>query len=106
LSRLVKVVNLKELATNPIYKVNLNGQPILLILEGDEVFAISGVCTHEEADLSYGTIRDNVIVCPLHSSEFDLKTGVVELPPASKPLRTFRTKIQDDAVFLFDDTSS
>jgi len=40
------------------------------------------------------------VVCPLHLSQFNLKTGEVMNPPASVPLRRFNIKIEDDTIFV------
>jgi nitrite reductase/ring-hydroxylating ferredoxin subunit len=78
----------------------LEGVKVLLSnLEG-EVHAVSGVCTHEDYDLSEGFILDGVVVCTLHLSQFDLKTGEVYNPPATVPLRVLNVKIQEDAIFV------
>jgi nitrite reductase/ring-hydroxylating ferredoxin subunit len=80
--------------------VELEGVKVLLSnLEG-EVHAVSGVCTHEDYDLSEGFILDGVVVCTLHLSQFDLKTGEVYNPPATVPLRVLNVKIQEDAIFV------
>ncbi len=48
--------------------------------------AFQDECTHEECSLADGEIDDGVIVCPCHSSGFDVATGDVLSPPALDPL--------------------
>ncbi len=78
----------------------LEGTKILLSNLGGEVHAVSEVCTHEDYDLSKGFILDGAVVCALHLSQFDLKTGEVYNPPAEVPLRVFNVKIEEDAIFV------
>jgi len=40
------------------------------------------------------------VVCPLHLSQFDLKTGQVMNPPATEPLKTFNVQIRGDEIFV------
>lgn len=76
------------------------GTKLLLSLVGGEVHAVSGVCTHEEFDLVDGIVIEDAVTCPLHLSQFDLRTGQVYNPPATEPLRVFNVKIDGDMVFV------
>ncbi len=67
---------------------------------GGEVSAVSGTCTHEEADLGLGFILEDRVVCPLHLSQFDLRTGEVMNPPATTSLKCFNVKIEAETVFV------
>jgi nitrite reductase/ring-hydroxylating ferredoxin subunit len=80
--------------------VDLRGSHVLLAMVGGEVHALSGTCTHADADLGLGFLVEDRVVCPLHLSQFDLKTGQVLNPPATEPLRRFNVKIQDGTVFV------
>lgn len=96
----MRALPLSELQPGTMAGVELEGVKVLLSnLEG-EVHAVSGVCTHEDYDLSEGFILDGVVVCTLHLSQFDLKTGEVYNPPATVPLRVLNVKIQEDAIFV------
>jgi 3-phenylpropionate/trans-cinnamate dioxygenase ferredoxin subunit len=67
---------------------------------GGELFAVSDVCTHAHALLHEGTL-DRVrctIECPLHSTEFDLRTGKVLTPPATEPISTFPLRLNGDEI--------
>ena len=96
----MRALPLSELQPGTMAGVELEGVKVLLSnLEG-EVHAVSGVCTHEDYDLSEGFILDGVVVCTLHLSQFALKTGEVYTPPATVPLRVLNVKIQEDAIFV------
>ena len=80
--------------------VDVQGKHILLSnLEGT-VYAVAGYCTHEEADLGSGFMLEDRVTCPLHLSQFDLRTGAVLNPPASQPLERFNVKIEDGKIFV------
>jgi nitrite reductase/ring-hydroxylating ferredoxin subunit len=89
-----------ELAEGTIATVDLEGTHILLAKIGGEVYAVSGTCTHEEADLGLGFLMEERVVCPLHLSAFDVRTGSVLNPPATEPVRKFNVKIEDGAIFV------
>jgi len=89
-----------ELGEGSMSSVDLKGTHILVAKIGGEVSAVSGVCTHEEADLGLGFVIEDRVVCPLHLSQFDLRTGQVMNPPAEVPLRRFNVKIEGDTIFV------
>jgi nitrite reductase/ring-hydroxylating ferredoxin subunit len=80
--------------------VEVEGTKLLISNISGEIYAVSGVCTHEEFDLVDGMVVENSVVCPLHLSTFDLRTGEVYNPPAVDPLKVFNVKIDGDTVFV------
>ncbi len=80
--------------------VDVEDKHVLLANIDGEVYAVSGYCTHEETDLVNGFMIEDRVVCPLHLSEFDLKSGAVQNPPATAPLVKFNVKIEDETVFI------
>jgi nitrite reductase/ring-hydroxylating ferredoxin subunit len=96
----VAVVESSRLSEGSLVSVDVRGYHILLTRIAGTVYAVSGTCTHEEADLALGFRLDDRITCPLHLSQFDLRTGEVLNPPATEPLRNFNTKIEGDTIFV------
>ncbi len=76
------------------------GTKLLISNIGGKVYAVSGVCTHEEFDLAEGIVVEDAVTCPLHLSQFDLRTGVVYNPPATEPLKVFNVKIDGGVIFV------
>lgn len=64
------------------------------------IFATDGMCTHEQQHLSDGLVIDRVIECPLHQGRFDIVTGRALSPPVCIDLKTYKTKIEDDEVYI------
>jgi 3-phenylpropionate/trans-cinnamate dioxygenase ferredoxin subunit len=73
-------------------QIDVDGKPVCLARVGDEVFAVSNVCTHSYAELSDGEIKDFTIECWLHGADFDLRTGNALTLPATEPLETFQVE--------------
>jgi nitrite reductase/ring-hydroxylating ferredoxin subunit len=90
----------EELPEGTLTGVDAKGVHILLARIDGEVRAVSGTCTHEEADLGLGFLLEGRVVCPLHLSQFDLKDGSVQNPPATLPLKTFNVKIDGETIFV------
>ncbi len=77
--------------------------PILVVnLDGD-LYAVEDKCTHEDFELSAGTIEDGQVECTLHGARFDLRTGEALCAPAYSPVPRFPVKVEDGAVWTRDD---
>ncbi len=93
-------MDLSKLPPGTMAGVELEGRQLLLSNLGGEVYCVDGVCTHEEALLSQGFMVEERVVCQLHLSQFDLRTGEVYNPPATEPLRRYNVKIEEGAIFV------
>jgi 3-phenylpropionate/trans-cinnamate dioxygenase ferredoxin component len=93
-------VQLTQVPVGGMVGVEVAGTKLLISNIGGEIHAVSGVCTHEEFDLAEGIVIEDAVTCPLHLSQFDLRTGQVYNPPATEPLKVFNVKIDGDTVFV------
>jgi nitrite reductase/ring-hydroxylating ferredoxin subunit len=67
-----------ELAEGVRQVVKVEGHSILVLRHGGEIFAIQAYCPHLGGHLKDGRLTgDGHIICPLHHSEFDLRTGEI-----------------------------
>ena len=98
--RFVKALELPKLAPGTMAGVEVEGKQILLSNLDGEVYAVDGICTHEESLLSRGFMLEERVVCQLHLSQFDLRTGEVGNPPATEPLRVYNVKIEEGTIFV------
>lgn len=52
------------------------GDRIVALFNVDgEVFALDGVCPHQGGPLGQGELRANIVTCPWHGWQFDVRTG-------------------------------
>ena len=100
LPRFLKALELSKLALGSMAGVELEGRRILLSNIGGTVYAVDGVCTHEESPLSQGFMVEERVVCQLHLSQFDLRTGDVNNPPAVEPLKVYNVKIEEGHILV------
>ena len=96
----LRAMQVSDLAEGTIAAVDLRGKHILFSKIGGEVSAVGGICTHEDTDLALGFVIEDRVVCPLHLSQFELKTGQVVNPPATVSLERFNVKIEGEAIFV------
>jgi len=93
----IKVDQLQE--SKPA-KFTLGSEDVCVARIGDEVFAVADICSHAEASLSEGDIKDYKIECWLHGAEFDLRSGEVLTPPAFEAIETFAVVRDGDTVTI------
>ena len=98
--RFVKALELSKLTPGTMAGVDVEGRKVLLSNLGGEVYAVDDICTHEESLLSKGFMIEERVVCQLHLSQFDLRTGEVYNPPAFEPLRRYNVKIEEGSIFV------
>jgi nitrite reductase/ring-hydroxylating ferredoxin subunit len=95
-----EVARLDEIPEDQGKQVTVKGELIGLFRAGDEVFAISDICTHEEAYLHEGEFEpeEYEVECPLHGSRFDVRDGAVRILPATKPVTTYEVRVEGDLI--------
>jgi len=66
----------------------------------DGWLAFDDTCTHEECSLAEGELDGEVVICPCHGSEFDVRTGDVVTPPALDPLPIYEAREDGGTLFV------
>jgi cytochrome P450/nitrite reductase/ring-hydroxylating ferredoxin subunit len=76
-------------------QVEVDGRLVCIGRTGSGWGAFDDTCPHEECPLSDGELDGDVVVCPCHGSEFDVRTGDVLSPPALDPLVIYEAREED-----------
>jgi nitrite reductase/ring-hydroxylating ferredoxin subunit/uncharacterized membrane protein len=74
------------------------GAPILLIRQGQQVYALAETCSHLGGPLSEGTLDRDIIQCPWHGSRFSIRDGHVVDGPAVHPQPCLETRIHNGQI--------
>ena len=85
--------------TGTLRRVDVGERAVCLARTDDGWLAFDDTCTHEECSLAEGELDGEVVICPCHGSEFDVRTGDVVTPPALDPLPLYEAR--EDAGTLF-----
>jgi len=93
-------VEFRSLIENEPLLGHYEGEPVVLVRQGDDVFAVAATCTHYGGPLADGLVVDNTIRCPWHHARFSLRTGEAEGAPALNPVSCFNVRRQGDVVAI------
>ncbi|MEW6723197.1 MAG: FAD-dependent oxidoreductase [Candidatus Micrarchaeota archaeon] len=74
------------------------GKKIAVFRTKEGIFAIDNTCTHAGGSLCDGLQEEGTVTCPLHGAKFDVRTGEVRGPPATKPVSSYKTRMVDGSV--------
>ena len=77
-----------------------SGNPVAVVRDGDDFYAIDDECSHASIPLSEGEVEGCEIECWLHGSRFDLRTGKPSGPPATEPVAVYAVQVDGDDVLV------
>ena len=96
----VRIASLGDVAPGKMKRFEVTGQRILLANVDGRFYATADTCTHEDASLSAGSLRGELVRCPLHGSCFNVCTGKVMDEPAVQDLRTYPVRVEGDSILV------
>ena len=99
-----RIGNLSDFPEGKMRRISANGKDLLIANIAGEICSIDDVCTHEECSLADGFLKDEVVTCPCHLAQFNVKTGKKVANPATgqniADETTFKIKVENDQVFV------
>jgi nitrite reductase/ring-hydroxylating ferredoxin subunit len=79
-------------------RVVVDDTPVLLLRDGESIFAIHDRCSHRGCSLSEGTVEGDEVVCACHGSRFSLRDGAVRQGPATAAQPAFQVRVEEGRV--------
>jgi len=95
-----KLAETNDLKPGQMMRVDIDQRRILLANVDGNFYATDDTCTHEDASLAMGSLRCDLVKCPLHGSRFNIRTGEVLDEPADEPLKTYTLQMEGDDIFI------
>jgi nitrite reductase/ring-hydroxylating ferredoxin subunit len=95
-----------EVPPGSLKLVAVGGKDLVISNVDGAFYAMDNWCTHEQGNLSEGRLDGNVLTCPDHGAQFDVKTGKVlggpdgEPPDSISPEKPYRVKVEGDDVMV------
>jgi 3-phenylpropionate/trans-cinnamate dioxygenase ferredoxin component len=99
-SELVSVARVEDIPPGHAARTEIDGRAIAIFNVDGDFYALDDTCSHAEASLSEGDLDVDFcsIECPLHGSQFDLRTGEPLTLPAVEPVAVHRVVVEDGVV--------
>jgi apoptosis-inducing factor 3 len=93
-------VALSSLVEGAMLLGHAQGEPLILVRRGGELFAVGAVCTHYSGPLAEGLLVEDTVRCPWHHACFSLRTGEAVRAPALNPVSCWRVEQRDGKAFV------
>ncbi|MCA9879853.1 MAG: non-heme iron oxygenase ferredoxin subunit [Thermomicrobiales bacterium] len=93
------VARVGDLGPNEIMYVEVGSDPVVLCNLDGEFFALSDICTHQDASLSDGEIIGDELECPLHGGAFEIRTGMPASFPVVVPAETYDVRVDGEIIY-------
>jgi nitrite reductase/ring-hydroxylating ferredoxin subunit len=94
----VRVANVGDVPPGKMMTVQVNGQSVVLANVDGTIYAFSGVCSHADGPLGRGKLMGDMVACPFHGGQFEVRTGKAVMPPATDDIPTFEVQIEGEDI--------
>jgi 3-phenylpropionate/trans-cinnamate dioxygenase ferredoxin subunit len=83
-------------------RVEIGELPVAVFNADGEFYCLDDVCSHALASLSEGElhVEQCAVECPLHGSQFDLRTGEPTSLPAVEPVMVHQIEERDGELWV------
>lgn len=95
-----RVAEAKDIPLGQGTVVEVDGKQIALFNVAGVFYAVENACAHRGGPLGEGTLRGTTVNCPWHGAQFDVTSGQVLGPPASRNVTSYATQVEDGSVWV------
>ena len=92
MAEFVKVASVSELTPGSAKAIEVKGKTIALFNVEGTIYATDNTCLHQGGPLGEGELMGEVVICPWHQWEYDVRTGE-NVEDHSLKLATFPVQI-------------
>lgn len=96
----VQAATRADLTGRDVFGVRVAGWPLAIYALPDGIYATANVCPHLGALLSYGTVVEGYVECPMHHALFDIRTGASDGSVTDRNVRTFPVRLDGDRIYV------
>ena len=97
MAQFVKVGSLSELASGTGKAVEVNGKSIAIYNVAGTVYATDNTCLHQGGPLGEGMLEGDVVTCPWHMWQYNVRTGQ-NLEDSLLKLDTYPVQVDGDDI--------
>lgn len=82
--------------------IEISSSPkVIIVFDGKEYFALSGICPHAKWPLDIGRVSDGILTCAGHGWEYNVATGKCVSNPG-RDLRQYKVAEDDTNLIITD----
>ncbi len=100
MTEFIKVIELDEIDEGELLGIEVDGEPICLARVNGDICAFTDNCTHISGPLNEGELDGDVLTCPCHGAQFNVRTGKVLRGPARQDILTYPVKIEGKSILV------
>jgi len=97
MAEFVKVANLSDLGPGSSMTVDANGKAVALFNVDGAVYALDNTCLHRGGPLGEGFLEGDVVACPWHMWEYNVRTGEKVGDPSLK-VATYAVEVEGNDI--------
>lgn len=90
-----RTIPASELPEGAMRRVIVGDTAVVLIRDQDRICALSDRCAHQGGPLSQGELKDGIVHCPWHDSQYRVEDGSLVHGPSTFDQPCFDTRIVD-----------
>lgn len=96
----LRIARTDEISRGKMKRFDVDGHAILVANVDGHYYAVDDTCTHEDASLASGSLKGELVKCPLHGSRFNVINGKVLDDPADRDLQTYPVQVDGDDLWV------
>jgi 3-phenylpropionate/trans-cinnamate dioxygenase ferredoxin subunit len=114
MSDFIELVPTEGFEEGTMRQVDLDGHEFLVARVGEDFLITDARCPHLGGHLARGVLDGTVVTCPLHHSQYDLRSGAVlrwtdwtgmtlsvaKLARHPRPVRAYESKVEAGSVWV------
>jgi nitrite reductase (NADH) small subunit len=100
MAKSLRIAQTSDLSPGECKSVEVEGRTIALFNVEGTLYAIDGNCSHVGGPLGEGALDGEVVTCPWHGAQFNVRTGTVLTPPAGSDQTCFPLTIEGSDVLV------
>jgi nitrite reductase/ring-hydroxylating ferredoxin subunit len=93
-----RVASTNDIPPGEMIVVEVDGEEVAVANVSGEFFAFSNTCTHRGGPLGEGILTGDVVECPFHAGQFNVRTGEAVAAPPTEPVQTHRVQVEGEDI--------
>lgn len=94
----VKVAAVGDVPPGEMIIVEAGGEEVVIANVDGEFCAFNNSCSHRGGPLGEGILTGEVVECPFHGGQFNIRTGEAVSAPPTEAVKTYPIQIEGDEI--------